>query len=204
MHRKKRQEKRATVEEEVLVRQMKEGDKASFDLLYEKYKKMALHTAYLITGNLSDSEDVVQETFVKVYLHCRELKNDSGFKSWMMQILVHVAYRMGKKKNRECPDEQVAEKADTHPEPSSLEQVLKREQATELAKAVRELPIRQRTVVILFYYQDYSVSEIAKICGCLEGTVKSRLHTARRNLKQILQTQTGWSERGSYEKEMSI
>ena len=193
MHRKKQQEKRTTVEEEVLVRQMKEGDKASFDLLYEKYKKMALHTAYLITGNLSDSEDVVQETFVKVYL-----------KSWMMQILVHVAYRMGKKKNRECPDEQVAEKADTHPEPSSLEQVLKREQATELAKAVRELPIRQRTVVILFYYQDYSVSEIAKICGCLEGTVKSRLHTARRNLKQILQTQTGWSERGSYEKEMSI
>lgn len=86
---------------------MKEGDKASFDLLYEKYKKMALHTAYLITENLPDSEDVVQETFVKVYLHGRELKNDNGFKSWMMQILVHTAYKMSKKKNREQPDEQV-------------------------------------------------------------------------------------------------
>ena len=146
--------------EEVLVRQMKEGDKASFDLLYEKYKKLAFHTAYLITGNLPDSEDVVQEMFVKVYLHCRELKNDSGFKSWMMQILVHTAYKMGKRKNREQPDEQVAEKADTHPEPSSLEQVLKREQATELAKAVRELPIRQRTVVILFYYQEDEFEEL--------------------------------------------
>ena len=190
--------------EEILVRQMKEGDKASFDLLYEKYKKMALHTAYLITGNLPDSEDVVQETFVKVYLHCRELKNDNGFKSWMMQILVHTAYKMGKKKNREQPDEQVAEKADTKPEPYSLEQVLKWEQAAELAEAIKKLPIKQRTVIILFYYQDCSVSEIAKICNCMEGTVKSRLHTAKRNLRQIMQAQTEWSERGFYEKEISI
>ena len=52
--------------EEVLVRQMKEGDKASFDLLYEKYKKLAFHTAYLITGNLPDREDVFEETVRRV------------------------------------------------------------------------------------------------------------------------------------------
>lgn len=101
------------MDEEVLVRQMKEGDKASFDLLYDKYKNVALRTAYLITGNLSDSEDVVQDTFVKVYLHCKELKNDSGFKAWMMQILVRTAYKAGKKKGRELPDEEVIDKADT-------------------------------------------------------------------------------------------
>lgn len=60
--------------EEVLVRQMKEGDKASFDLLYEKYRNTALRTAYLITGDRSLSEDIVQDTFVKIYLHCGELK----------------------------------------------------------------------------------------------------------------------------------
>lgn len=64
--------------DEALVRQLKAGDKTSFDLLYEKYKNMALRTAYLITGNLPDSEDVVQDTFVKVWLHCRELKKDGG------------------------------------------------------------------------------------------------------------------------------
>ena len=121
-----------------------------------------------------------------------------------MQILVHTAYKMSKKKNREQPDEQVAEKADTKPEPSSLEQVLKWEQAAELAEAIKKLPIKQRTVIILFYYQDCSVSEIAKICNCMEGTVKSRLHTAKRNLRQIMQAQTEWSERGFYEKEISI
>lgn len=175
--------------EERLVQQMKEGDQAAFDLLYEKYKNMAFHTAYLITGNLSDSEDVVQETFVKVYLHCRELKNDSGFKSWMMQILVHTAYRMGKKRSKEQPDEQIAEKADTNPVRSSLEQVLEREQARLLAQAVKGLPVKQRTAVILYYYQECSIGEIAKICGCMEGTVKSRLHAARLRMRGLLEEQ---------------
>lgn len=172
--------------EEVLVKQMKEGDKASFDLLYDKYKNMALRTAYLITGSLPDSEDVVQDTFVKVFLHCKELKNDSGFKAWMMQILVRTAYKAGKKKGRELPDDEVVGKADTRSERSSLEQVLVKEEAQMLSKAIHRLPIKQRTVIILFYYQEYSVSEIAQMLGCREGTVKSRLHGARERLRGMV------------------
>ena len=177
--------------EEVLVRQMKEGDKASFDLLYEKYRNTALRTAYLITGNFSLSEDIVQDTFVKVYLHCGELKNDSGFKAWMMQILVRTAYRSGKKASRELPDEEVVQKADTGGIPSSLEQVLARDEAGAIAEAVRALPMKQRSVVVLYYYQEYRISEIAKILGCLEGTVKSRLHTAKKQLRRMLADESG-------------
>lgn len=172
--------------EEALVRQLKEGDKTSFDLLYEKYKNMALHTAYLITGNRSDSEDVVQDTFVKVWLHCRELKNDSGFKAWMMQILVRTAYKSGKKKSRELPDEEIMQKADRGQGFSSMEQVIAREEAETIAGAVKALPIKQRTVVVLYYYQEYQVREIAAMLGVLEGTVKSRLHTARKLLRGSL------------------
>ena len=175
------------MDEEVLVRQMKEGDKASFDLLYDKYKNVALRTAYLITGNLPDSEDVVQDTFVKVYLHCKELKNDSGFKAWMMQILVRTAYKTGKKKGRELPDEEVIDKADTRTERSSLEQVLVKEESRMLSEAIHRLPMKQRTVVILFYYQEYSVSEIAHMLDSREGTVKSRLHVARERLRGMLE-----------------
>ena len=121
--------------EKMLVRQMKEGDKASFDLLYEKYKNMALRTAYLITGDRSYSEDVVQDTFVKVYLHCKELKNDSGFKAWMMQILVRTAYKCGRKKSRELPDEDVVQKADTGSNISLLEQVIMQEETEAIAGA---------------------------------------------------------------------
>jgi RNA polymerase sigma-70 factor (ECF subfamily) len=112
---------------------------------------------YLLTGNLPDSEDVVQDTFVKVWLHRAQLQNESGFKAWMLQILVRTAYRFCKKKSR-------------------------------------EVPVKQRTVVILFYYQDCSVREIAAICGCMEGTVKSRLHTARTKLKKMLSEDGGGTD----------
>lgn len=184
--------------EEMLVRQMKEGDKISFDLLYEKYKNMALHTAYLITGDRSLSEDVVQDTFVKVYLHCKELKNDSGFKAWMMQILVRTAYKCGRRRSRELPDEEILYKADQNHGPSSMEQVIAQEEAEAIAEAVRSLPIKQRTVVILYYYQEYQISEIAQMTGCLEGTVKSRLHTARKQLRRKLESDLGMTVSGVF------
>ncbi|MDE7232229.1 MAG: RNA polymerase sigma factor [Lachnospiraceae bacterium] len=177
--------------EEALVRQLKEGDKPSFDLLYEKYKNLAFHTAYLITGDLPGSEDVVQDTFVKVWLHCRELKDDSGFKAWMMQILVRTAYKSGKKKSRELPDEDVLQKADRGQGFSFMEQVIAREEAEMIAGAVRALPIKQRTVVVLYYYQEYRISEIAAMLGVLEGTVKSRLHSARKMLRGSLTSDPG-------------
>ena len=169
--------------EEALVRQLKEGDKTSFDLLYEKYKNMALHTAYLITGDFSGSEDVVQDTFVKVWLHCRELNNDSGFKAWMMQILVRTAYKSGKKKNRELPDEEIMQKADRGQCFSSMEQVIAREEAKAIAEAVSAL-------------QEYQVREIAAILGVMEGTVKSRLHTARKLLRGSLSDVSGMTVEG--------
>lgn len=181
--------RKGNLTEEMLVKQMKKGDKASFDMLYEKYKNMALHTAYLITGDYSYSEDVVQDTFVKVYLHCKELKNDSGFRAWMMQILVRTAYKCGRKKSRELPDDEVTQKMDTGRTLSSLEQVIMQEEAEAITQAVRTLPVKQRTVVVLYYYQEYQISEIAQIVGCLEGTVKSRLHTARKKLKSVLKTE---------------
>lgn len=188
--------RKGNLTEETLVRQMKEGDKVSFDLLYEKYKNMALHTAYLITGDRSYSEDVVQDTFVKVYLHCRELKNDSGFKAWMMQILVRTAYKCGRKKSRELPDDEAVQKADTGRSPSSLEQVIMQEEAQAIARAVRTLPVKQRSVVVLYYYQQYQINEIAQMLGCLEGTVKSRLHTARKQLKKALEDDFGMTVSG--------
>ena len=177
------------MKEEILVEQLKAGNKDAFDALYEKYKNLAIHTAYLITGNLPDSEDIVQDTFVKVYLHSRELKNNSGFKAWMMQILVRTAYRMEKKKSREFPDEETIIRMEDRTDLSSLDKVMQLEEARRLQYVVKTLPVRQRTVVILFYYDQFSISEIAKMLGIMEGTVKSRLYTARLRMKKALESE---------------
>ena len=69
---------------------------------------------------------------------------------------------------------------------SVLEEVMMRSREKELYKAIRNLPVKQRTAVVLYHFNQMSVREIAGIMGCLEGTVKSRLFTARANLKQEL------------------
>lgn len=184
-----------TVEDEILVQQLKKGSREAFDLLYEKYKNLVIRTAYLITGNKSDSEDVAQETFVKVYLHISELKNDAGFKPWMMQILVRTAYRTGKKKSREVPDEEIERLSESGSVLSPLGQMIKKEEAEMIARAVAALPMKQKAAVILYYYNELTVGEIAGLLGCREGTVKSRLHTARKFLKGKLEGQMDIRER---------
>lgn len=179
-----------TLEEEILAAQLREGSREAFDKLYEKYKNVAIRTAYLITGNPADSEDVVQETFVKVWLHARELHSDSGFKPWMMQILVRTAYRTAKKSRREIPDDCVADRMKATEDISSLDQIIQTQEAERIAAAVRTLPVKLRAVVVLYYYDSLSVKEIAAALGVLEGTVKSRLYTARRRLRDTLQDRT--------------
>ena len=69
---------------------------------------------------------------------------------------------------------------------SVLEEVMMRSREKELYEAIRNLPVKQRTAVVLYYFNQMSTREIAGIMGCMEGTVKSRLYTARTNLKQEL------------------
>ena len=75
--------------------------------------------------------------------------------------------------------------------------MLRTEEREQLWDAVQGLEIRQRTAVVLYYYNQMSTKEIAKAMGCLEGTVKSRLHTARKNLKDRLNAR---EKEGLYEK----
>lgn len=174
------------LKEENLVAQLKEGSREAFDELYETYKDMAMRTAYLITGNMTDSEDVTQETFVKVWLHIRELKNDAGFKPWMMQILVRTAYRTGRKSKREIPDDEAAIRMENRTDISSLDRMIQQEEAERISMAVKALPVKLRTVVVMHYYNLLSVKEIAQALGIMEGTVKSRLHTARKRMQRML------------------
>lgn len=176
------------MKEEVLVEQLKAGNKDAFDALYAKYKNLAIHTAYLITGNLSDSEDITQETFVKIWLHVRELHNNNGFKAWMMQILVRTAYRVGRKNRKEIPDDEVVRRMDQSEEVSSLDRIIQLEEAEMISAAVSILPVKLKTVVVLYYYDSFTVKEIAGILRITEGTVKSRLHTARKRIQSVLES----------------
>lgn len=184
-----------------LITRMTEGDEAAFDELYHSYSGKLYRMAYFITGNRSDSEDILQETFVKCFLHRKELKQPERFESWLYQILVRTAWRSEKRRKgkRELSfdgildneeDTGMAERIQRDGKAEPLEQVLKAEMSSELWKAVNRLGMKHRTVVLLYYYNDLSTKEIAVMTGTLEGTVKSRLHKARLLLREQLLAET--------------
>ena len=176
-----------TAEEIELVRRMKKGERAAFDELYERYYDRLYRTACMITGNRADGEDVTQETFIKMYLHCAELKKDEQFRYWLYRILNRTAWQLAKKHSREEPEEKVLELADKSMTADAPDmKMLKDERDRAMIEAVRKLEHRQRTVVILYYYNGLGTKEIARVMECMEGTVKSRLFTARKNLKSLL------------------
>lgn len=187
------------VNESKLVWQMNSGDREAFDELYRIYCKPLLRTVYLMLGNRSDAEDVVQDTFVKVFMHSKELKKEEGFRSWLYQIATRTAWEFGRKRNREITDEEVVIKADEHfltegktifgmtEQEETINLLIRQEENEALWRAIDGLEQKQKTTVILYYYSEFSTGEIAKITGTLEGTVKSRLFTARKNLKVHLQ-----------------
>lgn len=172
---------------EIIVR-MQQGDEDAFSRLFRMYSGRVLRMAYLISGNYADSEDIVQETFVKCFTYRARLKDPNKFEPWLYQIMTRTAWRVAGKSRREQPSEEIGRIQDEMAGEfsSPLENVLSSEEGERLWRAVESLEIRQRTAVVLYYYYQMSTREIAKAMGCLEGTVKSRLFTARRNLRKLL------------------
>lgn len=181
------------------VRKMKSGDEAAFDWLYLEYGPKLYRMAFLITGNRSDSEDILQETFINCFLKRNALRDETAFEAWLYQILVRTAWRCRKRNRNDYSLDELTDKetesdiqqwiqADTEAV-QPLEQVLAEEQRKQIFRAVQKLNMAQRTVIILYYYNDCSVEEIARITGSFAGTVKSRLFQARKNLRKMLERQ---------------
>lgn len=183
--------------ERALIVHMTEGDEAAFDEIYHSYSGKLYRMAYFITGNKSDSEDILQETFVKCFLHRDELKQPERLEAWLYQILVRTAWRSEKRKKGKKElsfdsildnedDTGMAERIQKDEGGEPLDQLLKAEVSSQLWDAVNRLGVKHRTVILLYYYKDFSTKEIARMTGTLEGTVKSRLHKARLLLREQL------------------
>ena len=105
----------------------------------------------------------------------------------MLKILVRCSWQFLKKKNRELPDDEIVVRFQDQEIPGLLDIELKKEREREIFSSIQKLSDKHRIVIILYYYDELSVKEIAKVLGCMEGTVKSRLYTARNQLKTILE-----------------
>lgn len=177
------------LQERELVVNVQNGDMQAFEQLFELYKYKALRTIYSMTRDKDISEDIVQEVFVSCYTSIKDLKNPEYFKTWFYRMLTRTTWRYMEKEKRLIPVEDISRKLECSNEKSSLEKVEQKESSELLYQEILKLQPKLQTTLILYYYNEFSVKEIAQTMGCLEGTVKSRLYTGRRRLKVNLMGQ---------------
>ncbi|MGN0711915.1 MAG: RNA polymerase sigma factor [Anaerovoracaceae bacterium] len=181
-----------------LVKRIQHGDTSSFEKLFNMYKDKAVRTAYLITKNSALAEDAVQEAFILCYFKIRGLKDPAMFKTWFFRILTRLAWRMSAKEKGAVSIDDVPEAADLKDSTEVEKEVENQEQSAFLMRAVKSLDIKQQTVIFLYYYNDFSVKEIARVMGSFEGTVKSRLHAARKNLRKYIEAEENYTMEGRF------
>ena len=150
-------------------------DREAFGRLVIEHETLLYNVGRTMLGNDADCYDAMQETVLAAWKGIGRLREARYFKTWLVRILINQCNALLRKKH--FTDEL---RSDVPSYPAD-------DEVLAVRRAVETLPAKLRPVVVLYYYEDFTTQEIAKAMGIPQGTVKSRLSTARNNLKKILE-----------------
>lgn len=180
-----------------LVERAQAGDTRAFDQLVRKYTPRLYGLVYNMTSNRDDTADLLQDIFSKAYRSLRRFMGKSSFYTWIYSIAVNMTLNFLKKRGRyaRISLDDVDTGIQNDPEfirlttagTSTLREVNIHELQKRLNEAMMKLSEDHRTVVTLYDIQGLQHSEISKILGVSEGTVRSRLFYAHRQLQNFLE-----------------
>ena len=148
--------------------------------MMNQYGDYIARTCYIYLKDWALAEDAVQEVFIKAYRYISEFRKESSEKTWLTSIAINICknyvrtswfrkVQIGIEKIEMC---------------NTLEdELINQINQSELLKQVMDLPIKYREVILLYYYQDFKINEIAEILGISESSIKMRLNRARKKLK---------------------
>ena len=176
------------MQESNLVDQVKKGNTNAFRFIVATHQKLVVHIVGRIFLDHDEIQDICQEVFIKVYQRINEFRGESRFSTWIASIAYHQCLNHLRKKRRL---NEIAYEEDSTVNnlitDTSTEQIVENNETKRLLKQVVEsLPLAYRTVITLFYLEEFSHAEIEQITGMPEGTVKSNLFRARAILKEKL------------------
>lgn len=164
-----------------LVKEAIKGNEQAFERLIHSESEKLYRTAFLYVRNKEDALDVVQETVCKAFTSISRLKNPEYFSTWLIKILIHIAYSILKKQNR------LVLTGDEFLDTAIVSEEQDVEGRIDLITAMASLNQNYQTVIILFYFQGQSIKMIADTMGTPEGTVKTYLHRAKLELRMLLE-----------------
>ncbi|HXT13643.1 MAG TPA: RNA polymerase sigma factor [Candidatus Angelobacter sp.] len=176
--------------EQLPVSQARAGDSAAWDTLFRRYQRPLYVYAFELVHDEQASLDIVQETFINAARHLGSLREDAKIGSWLFGIAHQKCLQRWRKREREemLREEfpQTAVEFETAPD----DLLIREEQESEFMKLLNQLPPPQRSVLLLHFIEEFSLEEIAGITGVSLGTVKSRLHYAKKSLRRLWEAQT--------------
>ena len=161
-----------------LVQQAQNGCDESFEKLINSYKEYLYKTAFLYVKNEHDALDIYQETVYKAYINISKLRNTNFFKTWITKILINNVNMKNRHYNK-FQDGQVEDYIGEI-EYSNIEENI------DLYDSINKLGEKYKTPVILQYFHDLTIPQIAEIMECNENTVKSYIRRAKKKLYDIL------------------
>lgn len=158
-----------------------EWTREGFSAAVKEHSRRMYRAARAVLDSDADAEDAVAQAVLQAWQSLDRLRDKDAVRPWLVKIAVNCAYAQRRKQGR------VVYLEDLDQEPT----VQDPPRYDELWEAVCALPHERRAAVVLFYYEDMSVEQIAKCLGVPQGTVKSRLSRARKQLKEILCNEEG-------------
>ena len=177
------------VDDADIIAEVRGGNSAAFSELVLKYQDRLLNAVVYISGSRDEAEDVVQDAFVQAYTKLHSFGGQSAFYTWLYRIAVNAAISRRRKRKGEASidsrDDQALEPADNLE--GAEDRVLREERASQVKAALKNLSAEHRTILVLREMEDCDYDQIAEILDVPVGTVRSRLHRARLQMKEQLE-----------------
>ena len=176
------------VEQRLMVARALQGDQAAFGEIVDQYGTLMLRTASMIVGDRDIAEDVVQDALIQAWNHLADLRKAGALRPWLMRIVVNQCISFKRRLARstafmrqalsEQETDLIAQAADDYKG--------RMERDWDLAQAIEELPLKQRMVIVLHYYNGMTLPEMSQTLNTSENTLKKRIQAALVNLRRML------------------
>lgn len=168
------------------MRDARAGSPAAWDILFKRYQLPLYIYVFELLRDEQASLDIVQETFISAVQHIGTLRDDKKFGSWLFGIAHQKCIQRWRARNRQQKllEEVATSTSDFEDDP--LELLIRKEQEREFMNALNALPPAHRSVLLLHFSEEFSLEEIAEITETQLGTVKSRMHYARKALRRLM------------------
>lgn len=169
-----------------LVEEAKLGNNEAFEQLIEENKLKMYKVAKSILKNEDDVCDAIQNALISAYTNLNKLQNNQFFSTWLIRILINKSYDIANKNKRIYTNVTDIDEYNTNENLKSYDSY---DSESLVENVLTKIDDDLKTITVLYYYNDYSVNEIAMILDIPEGTVKSRLSRARGKIYEIIKSE---------------